>query len=243
MVPGSPRTRFTDPALIRLLAQLAQLDAGGAQPAFAERLSQWLHWTDATALSAALDEAPPVPATPQRRETHDTEASELARVRSALVTGIAQDCALTPAPTRAQGPRGPAAAQAAPPDEPLDFATLRRRYVNRQQAMTAAIDPLRARLRAALAGASADLARLASLDAVMERVLGPRERALLGAVPVLLEKHFDHLRQAPAAAGWLDTFGQRMQAVLLAELDVRLQPAEGLLAALNGTRHPSHHDA
>lgn len=242
MVPGSPRTRFTDPALIRLLAQLAQLDAGGEPPAFAERLSQWLHWTDATALSAALDEAPAVPAKPSRPLAHGAEASELARVRSALVTGIAQDCALAQPPIRPQGPRGPAAAQAAPPEEPLDFATLRRRYINRQQAMSAAIEPLRARLRATLAGASADLARLASLDAVMERVLGPRERALLGAVPVLLEKHFDHLRQA-AAAGWADTFGQRMQAVLLAELDVRLQPAEGLLAALNGTQHPSHHDA
>lgn len=243
MVPGSPRTRFTDPALIRLLAQLAQLDAGGAQPAFAERLSQWLHWTDATALSAALDDAPAVPARPQRQAPHDSETSELARLRSALVAGIAQDCALTPAPSRAQGPRGPAAAQPALPEEPVDFATLRRRYINRQQAMTAAIEPLRAGLRAALAGASADLARLAALDAVMERVLAPRERALLGAVPVLLEKHFDHLRQPPAAAGWLDTFGQRMQAVLLAELDVRLQPAEGLLAALNGTRRPSHQDA
>lgn len=241
MVPGSPRTRFTDPALIRLLAQLAQLDAGGAQPAFAERLSQWLHWTDATALSAALDDAPAVPATPWRVQDRDTIASELARVRSALVSGIAQDCALTPPPTRSPGPRGPAATPA-PPDEPLDVATLRRRYSNRQQAMGAAIEPLRARLRATLAAASAELARLAALDAVMERVLGPRERALLGAVPVLLEKHFDHLRQA-AAAGWLDTFGQRMQAVLLAELDVRLQPAEGLLAALNGTRHPSHQDA
>lgn len=239
MVPGSPRTRFTDPALIRLLAQLAQLDAGGAQPAFAERLSQWLHWTDATALSAALDDTPAVPATrPQGREA---DASELARVRSALVTGIAQDCALTPPAARSPGLRGPTAAPA-PAEEPIDFATLRRRYVNRQQAMNAAIEPLRARLRATLVGASAELARLAALDAVMERVLGPRERALLGAVPVLLEKHFDHLRQA-AAAGWLDTFGQRMQAVMLAELDVRLQPAEGLLAALNGTRHPSHQDA
>jgi hypothetical protein len=243
MVPGSPRTRFTDPALIRLLAQLAQLDAGGAQPAFAERLGQWLHWTDATALLAALDDAPAVPASAWHPEAADAQARELARVRNALVTGITQDCALTPAPQRAPGPRGPALTQPAPPEEPLDFATLRRRYANRQQAMTAAIEPLRAQLRAALAGASADLARLAALDAVMERVLGPRERALLGAVPVLLEKHFDHLRQAPAAAGWLDTFGQRMQAVLLAELDVRLQPAEGLLAALNGTRHPSHHDA
>ncbi|KAE8755722.1 DUF3348 family protein, partial [Paraburkholderia madseniana] len=31
---------------------------------------------------------------------------------------------------------------------------------------------------------------------------------------------------------WLNTFRKDMQSVLLAELDVRLQPVEGLLAAL-----------
>jgi hypothetical protein len=31
---------------------------------------------------------------------------------------------------------------------------------------------------------------------------------------------------------WLDAFRKDMQSVLLAELDVRLQPVEGLLAAL-----------
>ena len=37
----------------------------------------------------------------------------------------------------------------------------------------------------------------------------------------------------PITAGaWLDTFRADMRAVLLAELDVRLQPVEGLLAAL-----------
>ncbi|WP_128596424.1 DUF3348 family protein, partial [Paraburkholderia kirstenboschensis] len=39
---------------------------------------------------------------------------------------------------------------------------------------------------------------------------------------------------APAGAhgAWLDVFRKDMQSVLLAELDVRLQPVEGLLAAL-----------
>ena len=39
---------------------------------------------------------------------------------------------------------------------------------------------------------------------------------------------------APAitAGAWLDTFRADMRAVLLAELDVRFQPVEGLLAAL-----------
>ncbi|WP_144630860.1 DUF3348 domain-containing protein [Bordetella genomosp. 13] len=39
---------------------------------------------------------------------------------------------------------------------------------------------------------------------------------------------------APSAPAWLETFRSHMQQVLLAELDVRLQPVEGVLAALQG---------
>jgi len=69
-------------------------------------------------------------------------------------------------------------------------------------------------------------------------VLSPREHALLGAVPALLETHFERLRTAAGAlatdpsAAWLDGFRRDMQGVLIAELDVRFQPVEGLLAAL-----------
>ena len=82
--------------------------------------------------------------------------------------------------------------------------------------------------------------RLAEVDAVMERALSPRERSLLGTVPALLGKHFERLRRAeldtltgghPAGA-WLEIFRKDAQSVLLAELDLRFQPVEGLLAAL-----------
>jgi hypothetical protein len=95
---------------------------------------------------------------------------------------------------------------------------------------------------------SPELARLAEVDAVMEQTLSPREQSLLGVVPALLGQHFERLREAalpvPPAGdteeaappvprdGWLARFHQHMQDVLLAELDVRFQPIEGLLAAL-----------
>jgi hypothetical protein len=40
---------------------------------------------------------------------------------------------------------------------------------------------------------------------------------------------------APRANAWLDLFREDMRAVLLAELDVRFQPVEGLLAALRAS--------
>lgn len=249
MVPGAPRTRFTDPALVRLLSELTRLDAGQAQPALAQRLEQWLHWTDATALSMALDDAPTAPAVPAWPSPDNgvAEGKALAQLRRAQTAAIGQDCALGPAKPAAGARAAPPLRRAAPtpaaPEEPLDAAALRRRYASRQQAMANAIEPLRARMRQALSDTSAPLAKLAALDAVMERVLGPRERALLGAIPVLLEQYFERLfeRLLRAAEGdaaqalrtALDTFGPQMQAVLLAELDLRLQPLDGLMAALS----------
>ncbi|HEY4804451.1 MAG TPA: DUF3348 family protein, partial [Paraburkholderia sp.] len=73
-------------------------------------------------------------------------------------------------------------------------------------------------------------------------------RSLLAGVPALLGAHFERLRAAAAAAGaasaaesaaecaaphaWLAGFRKDMQSVLLAELEIRFQPVEGLLAAL-----------
>ena len=105
-----------------------------------------------------------------------------------------------------------------------------------QQAMEERIEPLRQRLRAQLAGTSPDGARLAAVDAVMEQVLAQREQLLLHGISTQrLERRFESLKpqgEDIAAGPWLETFRQDMHAVLLAELDTRLQPVEGLLAAL-----------
>jgi hypothetical protein len=115
--------------------------------------------------------------------------------------------------------------------------------------METRIGSLRGRLRSMVAAQTSEMTRLAVVDAIMERSLGARERSLFGAVPGLLSGHFDRLRQAaqdeqdaeatvdsPSAAArpgaWLDVFRKDMQSVLLAELDIRFQPVEGLLAAL-----------
>jgi len=128
-----------------------------------------------------------------------------------------------------------------------DYTEFHQRYLGMQRAMQTATGRLRGRLRDMLVHKSPDLARLAEVDAVMELTLSPREQTLLAAVPKLLGEHFERLRQAaqrPSDAQltgeaatampgeWLRVFRQDMQAVLLAELDVRFQPIEGLLAAL-----------
>ena len=133
-------------------------------------------------------------------------------------------------------------------DAAVDYAAFRQIYLSMQQTMETGIGNLRGRLRAKLSDGTPGMSRLAEVDAVMERALSPRERSLLATVPGLLGGHFERLRkagretladaQAPEDApmvtpgAWLNVFRKDMQSVLLAELDLRFQPVEGLLAAL-----------
>ncbi|MBT2326180.1 DUF3348 domain-containing protein [Variovorax paradoxus] len=219
MVQESRRTVFTGSALTRLLARLTGIDVRESRQGTEDRLSQWLGWADAISLSAALDGSPAT-APSGARAAGGAEDRECIRVRTALVNAIVEGSA----------------------DTAADFTPYRRRYLARQQAMEAGIGPLRGHLRAKLVARSPAMARLAAVDVVMEQVLDPHARSLLSTVPVLLEKHFERLRQSgqagPAPEGaWLDVFRKDIRDVLLAELDFRFQPIEGLLEALR-TRQP-----
>ncbi|RTD94560.1 DUF3348 domain-containing protein [Variovorax atrisoli] len=232
------RTSFNGSALIRLLSRLAEADVREPANPTADRLSQWFGWTDAISLSAALDGAPAM-AQAGIRPPRNTEENECSRVRTALANAIVEDNTF-----------------GAGKDAASDFAPYRRRYLARQQAMEAGVGSLRSRLRSAMAARSPAMARLASVDVVMAQVLEAREHSLLSAVPGLLERHFERLRKAAAAEAaseedeaqpaappsdaWLDTFRKDAQDVLLAELDFRFQPVEGLLDALRtqATRTP-----
>lgn len=232
--------------LIRLLAQLTEAKAPEPVPSLSGQLSQWLGWTDAIALSSALNGHPPAAPTAAGRAAAGDDEAECARVRKMLTDAIRDDRA------SARGRRAPVRPMPAEAlDASADFAIYRQRYLTLQQRMETAIGELRGRLRSALTRQPGK-ARLAMLDAVMERVMGPREQALLANVPAVLEANYQRLRQAEesalaeaqageAAAGptlpgaWRRVFRRDMEAMLLAELDLRFQPVDGLLAALGGS--------
>ena len=204
---------------------------------FGPALASWFDWTDAIALSAAVN-GPAVRAhapDAARADALRTDERELARMKAGLLKAIVGP---PPAPVILPGMR-------APPGLPpaTDFAVQRERVLDLQQAMDAGVARLRKRVRATLAGASPALARLAELDAVLEPVVGAREHALLAGVALRLERRFERLRDAAAAepgdipltdrpGEWLDTFRDELRDVLLAELEFRLLPVEGLLDAL-----------
>ena len=238
------RTAFSGPTLIRLLARLADVEVTESRQSLSDRLSQWLHWTDAIALSTALSGNVPAVTPGAQAPVISAEEAECARVRSTLANAIAGGGA------HAAKRYGTAktSAHAAPMDAAIDYAAFRQIYLSMQQTMETGIGNLRGRLRTKLSAGTPGMSRLAEVDAVMERALSPRERSLLATVPGLLGGHFERLRkaerdtltaaQAPEDApattpgAWLNVFRKDMQSVLLAELDLRFQPVEGLLAAL-----------
>jgi len=244
-----PRTHFTSSTFIRLLAELASTETADSRQSFAERLSLWLDWSDAISLSAALNGASaPIPSQALAGVSSAASAifEEFARVRADLVKSITTgglfmvDKASMKLPTLS-----PDAATG----NAMDFSPYRRQYVAHQRVMAERIGPLRLNVRAALSKQSPALSRLAALDAALDEALATRERHLLSHVPPLLERRFEHLRKShpetmaetqesdaanpqPQPTGWWPVYRKDMQQVLLAELDMRLQPIEGMMEAM-----------
>lgn len=321
MLQAPQRTGLSGPTLIRLLTRLTDVDVPESRQPLSDHLSQWLGWTDAIALSAALNNRPPAIA-PGARQFSSAEERECERVRTTLADAIASDTAATAAKRVSPGMipgQMPAKAAAALQADDADYSNFRQRYLSLQHTMETSIGNLRSRLRGMVAAKTPEMTRLAVVDAIMDRALLPRERTLLGAIPKLLQGHFDRLRlaekaaledaaaqaeaqalaqaeaqasaqaqaqadsetdacaeaqagakaeagteaqaqadaqadapapganatpagpapqaalTAPTPGAWLETFRKDMRSVLLAELDVRLQPVEGLLAALRAS--------
>lgn len=234
METALPRS-VAGPAFVRLLASVVQLEGAAPEAGLLEKLGQWVDWNRAVSLARALDGRVAPASAPA--DALDGLRAEAARVRAALAAAIADARAWDEA---AVDPAG-----LPEPDAAAEFAGLRRRYLRLQDAIAAATGRLRGQLREALAARSPELARLGEIDAVLEGVLSPREHALLGAVPALLERAFLRLHaqahdhpagdaDAPASpppGDWRARFRRDLQALLQAELEVRFSPIDALLAA------------
>lgn len=241
---------FSSSRLVRLLSDLGSVDVEASKQDVAERLGEWLGVFDAITLHAAHQA---IQAFDDRKASNplSTRApaleDEFHRVRTTLVKAITASGAAPASEKqlRNQLPRPEAATE---PD--AAYAPYHQRYLAQQRQMALRIDALRAYVRQAITKISPQLGQLASFDSAMEQMLGAREQKLLSTVTALLERRFEHLRKtherelaavpqqdapvlSPQARAWQDVFSQEMQQVLLAELEVRLQPVVGLIEAFS----------
>lgn len=222
MARATTPTHFHSSRLIRVLADLAMLDTAPPGAAFAERLGLWVAFTDAIRLHAVHSASTPA-TQPRTAGAAPGPAQAFAQLRTELEDAIRRGAATLP--------------------DSSDYEPWRRHYVAQQRDMEQKLGPLRATLREALDQSTPALRQLAALDAAFDTILVEREARLLSSLPLLLKRRFAHLQQAqrtpegpdpalhPQPGAWLAGFGQELQTVLLAELDLRLQPALGLLEA------------
>lgn len=250
MTRAPTRNLFPSSRLIRILSDLVILDAAEPGDAFAEKLGLWVDYSDAIGLSTALSASTPGtrPAVPH--VAGGALSDELARLRANLDRSITQRVSTKTNRSLVEWP--------SPDFElPVEVATAyepyRRYYAAYQREMDAAIRPLRVSVREALARTSPALRQLAALDSTLDKVLCERESKLLSTLPLLLRKRFEHLLKAHQQAlldtqqadnpdawmkpgAWLARFCNELQSVLLAELDLRLQPTWGLIEALHSEK-------
>jgi hypothetical protein len=232
-----PRTNFHSSELVRCLNDLELLAPTDAETAFAQKLALWIHFTDAIPLSAIHTGNLPDAQVPRSGAAADKLAAEFNQAKAMLAKGIVAAFAATPGHTVGGLPAWPVKPPASANAVWLPY---RRFYEAQQRELDSRIQPLRARLRAVLANASPRLKKLAELDAMFDKILRGRELELLPRVPLLLKGRFEALfrqhhasTQDTAGPGqvWLAGFFREMQMLLMAEIDLRLQPALGLLEA------------
>ena len=245
-----PRTNFNSSKLIRFLTDLSIVDAAESKQAFAERLGEWFDFADAITLHAAHNASASKSSAAHSGKpsvANDSVEEEFARTRTALVNSIATSCSPDGGEARIKLPTPKPGADI---EIAAAYDPFHRFYLAHQSEMELSIRPLRARVRLALSAASATLGQLAGLDAALGKILEGRERQLLSTVPLLLEIRFEQLRHihrqrlADAqqaddpglwmqSGEWLALFCRELQGILLAELDLRLQPTVGLIEAFS----------
>lgn len=237
MTRTSPRTNFHSSELIRCLAELGIAEAADHGTAFAERLGQWIHFADAITLSAVHGEGiASSPSMPARAGSHAAACAaavaEFSRIQDTLFNSITNSCSPASGKSGRSHISLPAPEAEAPQSAAAAYAPYRRFYEAHQRDMDASIQPLRVNVRGAAAKASSRLRKLAELDALFEKILREREMKLLAKVPQLLKARFEQLlKEHQEVDAWLPRFCNDMRMLLLAEMELRLQPALGLIEA------------
>ncbi len=230
------RSNLQSTRLVRLLGPWLPAAVAAPRQDVAERLGQWLNVSEAISLHQSQSAACALArragqAVPVVHLPADQPAELYAEFQQALqrVRGVLSQSILARDPLHRPDPH----------DLDTEWALFHQRLQGQQRRMALSVDALRSHVRQRMAAATPALAQLAALDAAMEPLFGEREQRLLAAtLPALLKARFGALRQSarltdiPENLRWLQTFTAEFEQILLAELELRLQPVTGLIETL-----------
>ena len=256
MTQASPNVSLNGSRLIRFLSDLAVSDVEVSHKQFTEKLGQLISFSDAITLSAVHSKLSKMACEPTEA-TSESVRVEFLRVREVLVKSIIMSFTFSTRPSTIPLPIPKADT---PRDKAVSYEPYQRFYARHQREIDFKVQSLQLYVRDGVSGLSLELAQLVALDAALGDVLAVHTRRLFAVIPKLLSKRFEYLKKEHQQAlanledndtsgsndpfvdnqaewikpgGWLHTFYQEMQGLLLAELDVRLQPILGLVETLN----------
>lgn len=245
MTQALPLGSFNSSRLVRFFSDLQVTDVEVSHKNIADRLGQLIDLPDSIALADAHKNIARLKYKPSQTSSNAVMA-EFTNVRKSIIQLIVTSFIPGEGPPWLSLPTTKVDVSV---DDVVSFEAYQRFYTSHQREIDFKVRNLRLFVRESVEGTSVALAQLVALDAAMDDTLSLHARKLFSNVPKLLEKRFKYLLQVfqkehldyrnenPLAwletGGWLDAFYTEMQGLLLAEVEVRLQPVLGLIEAFN----------
>lgn len=237
--------------LIRTLAELDVLGDNYSAKDFGQRFGQLFALTDSIGLSDMHYEL-----TKLRFQPHEQPASKtidgFIEQRQTLLQLVSRNFLAGEQYSRVRN-RYLVFRQGLTPEQLSSFEPYQRFYGALQRQVDFEIQHIHAFVRDGASGLSTELAQLVLLDTTLSDTLNGHARKLFPVVPRLLGARFEFLRQQQQplldpeqdqpstwikTGGWLDQFRLDCHKLLLAEIDIRMQPVLGLIEAIE-----DHHNA
>ncbi|WP_417521757.1 DUF3348 family protein [Marinobacter sp.] len=200
--------------LLQLLAQSGAPVSDGPLPCCGERLGRLFGLSETLILDSAITFRARQTGMDQRA-VFDRVIQELANSRQALMRKI-----------KTYG-------DDVEPNDCVDFEHYLNSWLSLQRKAIAVSRQLRDKTRKAMKDHSQTLARLAELDVTFDHAMAGYTSQCFSHIPKVLEQRFQALAQFASCTpdDGLHRYCEEAQNLLLAELDVRLEPVLGLLEA------------
>ena len=222
--------------LIRFLAELEVAEEQLPHARFVQRLGQLIDLSDALKLSETLRHAAPLAAATEDNTFWDVEGDFL-RVRTNLIKGIMGSFVRDETHSRI---RLPVPGQFSANLNEARHEPYARFYRAHQREMELRIKGLQVRVREHAQRFPGQLSRLAELDRVLTETFAARTRQCFAVLPTLVGSRYrlllpeqDQSQMEPVAEAGLEQLHVEMRELLLAELDTRLLPVQGLVEAIS----------
>jgi len=231
--------------LVRLLSSMSDSKFSDGDYNLAEQLGRIINLSDSISLSRALNNLPHESAQPSDLDAESVQRDVLEsreKMMRTIINSFVDEAG-------ASGIQLPSVSTGTKAEALKTYDPYQRFYSMHQAEMAGGIQALRLRVRAAISAFSLELYQLAELDRIINDSISAHNGKLFNLTPKLLQQRFKELLDThqrgqgesdttkPSdwlqAGGWLAEFYKDVQELLLAELDVRLQPVLGLLEALN----------